>query len=101
MQTLLKRPRQSQWHGVGLLLLIALLLWVVFKVAAPDKLMSYLQSALIYAIGGCGLYFICVMGLFDFSIGSMLVLSELLAIAFIPQLGWVAIIVIPILTGLV
>ena len=58
MQTSLKRPRQSQWHGVGLLLLIALLLWVVFKVAAPDtfgapdKLMSYLQSALIYAIGG-------------------------------------------------
>lgn len=107
MQTLLTRLRQSQWYGVGLLLLIALLLWVVFKVAAPDtfgapdKLMSYLQSALIYAIGGCGMYFICVMGLFDFSIGSMLVLSELLTIAFLPQLGWVAIIVIPILTGLV
>ena len=82
MQSFLKKAKQSQWYGVGLLALIALAIWAVFKVGAPatfgapDKLMSYLQSALIYAIGGCGMYFICVMGLFDFSIGSILIAAD-------------------------
>ena len=105
MQSFLKKAKTSQWYGVGLLLVISVIIWAIFKVAAPatfgapDKLLSYLQSALIYAVGGCGLYFICVMGLFDFSIGAMLILSELMAIAFIPKLGWLSVIVIPILVG--
>ncbi|WP_072500212.1 ABC transporter permease [Olsenella phocaeensis] len=106
MQSFLKKARQSQWYGVGLLLLIAAAIWAVFKVSSPDtfgspdKLTSYLQTALIYAVGGCGMYFICVMGLFDFSIGSILIVSELAAIALTPQLGWVSVIVVPILVGL-
>jgi ribose transport system permease protein len=107
MQSFLKKARQSQWYGVGLLALIAVVIWAVFKVSAPatfgapDKLLSYLQTALIYAIGGCGMYFICVMGLFDFSIGSILIAAELSAIALIPQFGWIAVIVVPILVGVV
>jgi ribose transport system permease protein len=107
MQSFLKKARQSQWYGVGLLLVISVVIWAVFKVSAPatfgapDKLLSYLQTALIYAIGGCGMYFICVMGLFDFSIGSILIAAELSAIALIPQFGWIAVIVVPILVGVV
>lgn len=107
MQSFLKKARQSQWYGVGLLALIAVVIWAVFKIGAPatfgapDKLLSYLQTALIYAIGGCGMYFICVMGLFDFSIGSILIVAELSAIALIPQLGWISVIVVPILVGVV
>ena len=107
MQSFLKKAKQSQWYGVGLLALIALAIWAVFKVGAPatfgapDKLMSYLQSALIYAIGGCGMYFICVMGLFDFSIGSILIAAELAAIALIPTLGWFSVIVVPVVVGVI
>jgi ribose transport system permease protein len=106
MQEMLKKVRQNQFYGVGLLTLIAVLIWAVFKVITPsnfgdmEKMVSYLQSAIIYAIGGCGLYFICVMGLFDFSIGAMMILSELAAIAFVPQLGYVSVIVVPIIVGL-
>ena len=105
MQETLKKVRQNQFYGVGLLMLITIAIWAMFKVITPgnfgqfDKLASYMQSALIYSIGGCGLYFICVMGLFDFSIGAMMVLSELFAIAFAPQLGWASIIIVPILVG--
>ncbi len=33
---------------------------------SPEKLATYMKSALIYAVGGCGLYFICVMGTFRY-----------------------------------
>lgn len=107
MQSFLKKVQQSQWYGIVALLLITVLVWAVFRIfapgtfGAPDKLLSYLQSALIYAVGACGLYFICVMGLFDFSIGSILILSELMAIAFLPQFRWLSVILVPIVIGFV
>ncbi len=106
MQATLKKLRQSRYYGIGLLILIAIVIWAVFKLLTPsnfgdpEKLISYLQTALIHAIGGCGLYFICVMGLFDFSIGAMMILAELAAIAFVPQLGYASVVVVPVLVGL-
>lgn len=102
---LIKRARQSQWYGVGLLLIVTALVWLVFKAMCPgtfgdpDQLLTYLQTGLIYAVGGCGLYFIVVMGLWDFSIGSVLVLSCLMAIGFSQTMGIVGLIVAPILCG--
>ena len=65
----------------------------------PNQLLTYLQTGLIYAVGGCGLYFIVVMGLWDFSIGSVLVLSCLMAIGFSQTMGIFGLIVAPILCG--
>ena len=102
---LLKKAKQSQWYGVGLLLIITVAVWVVFKLLCPgtfgllDQMLTYLQTGLIYAVGGCGLYFIVVMGLWDFSIGSILVLACLLSIGFSQMLGVVGLIVAPILCG--
>ena len=102
---LLKKAKQSQWYGVGLLLIITVAVWVVFKLlgpgtfGSPDQMLTYLQTGLIYAVGGCGLYFIVVMGLWDFSIGSILVLACLLSIGFSQMLGVVGLIVAPILCG--
>ena len=107
MQDLLKKAQQSQFFGVALLLLIAAAIWAVFIVLTPDnfgdpeKMISYFQTAIIYAVGGCGLYFICVMGLFDFSIGAMMILAELAAIAFVPQLGFISVLFVPIVVGLI
>ncbi|MCI1666140.1 MAG: ABC transporter permease [Atopobiaceae bacterium] len=106
MNSFLTKARQSQWYGVGLLLIMTFICWAVFKIACPttfgsaDKMMTYLQSGLIYAVGGCGLYFIVVMGLFDFSIGAMMILSELLAIGSCQYIGYAGIIIAPVVCGL-
>lgn len=95
----------SNYLGIILLLLLVLVFWAVFKIitpgnfGSPDKLLSYLQSSLIYAVGGCGLYFICVMGLWDFSVGANIVLSSVLACYFSQQLGLGGLILAPILCG--
>lgn len=105
MDSFLKKARQSQWYGVILLLIITFICWLAFKIlcpgtfGAPDQMMTYLQRALYYAIGGCGLYFIVVMGLFDFSIGSVMILSELLAIGLSQQIGYPGLVIAPIVCG--
>ena len=103
----LAKLKQNSWYGVGLLLVITVLCWVVFKIlcpgtfGAPDQMLTYVQTAIIYAVGGCGLYFIVVMGLWDFSVGSILVLSCLISIGFSQMFGYVGLIVAPILCGIV
>lgn len=95
----------SNYSGIFFLLLLLLLFWAVFKIitpgnfGSPDKLLSYLQSSLIYAVGGCGLYFICVMGLWDFSIGANVVLSSILACYFSQQFGFTGLILVPVICG--
>lgn len=102
---LLKKAKQSQWYGVGLLLVVTVLCWAIFKIlcpgtfGAPDQMLTYLQTALIYAVGGCGLYFIVVMGLWDFSVGAVLVLACLMSIGFSQSMGVVGLVVAPIVTG--
>ncbi len=104
---LLKKARQSSWFGVGLLVLITVVVWAVFKVLAPttfgslSQMSTYVQTAIIYAVGACGLYFIVTMGLWDFSIGSVLVLAEILAIGFSQQFGYVGLVIAPIVCGFV
>lgn len=95
----------SSYYGLVLLLLLVLIFWGIFKIitpgnfGAPSQLVSYLQSSLIYAVGGCGLYFICVMGLFDFSIGANIVLSSILACVFSQKFGFAGLILVPIICG--
>ncbi|WP_082629994.1 ABC transporter permease [Olsenella massiliensis] len=102
---LIKKARQSQWYGVGLLLVVTALVWTAFKLlcpttfGAPDQMLTYLQTGLIYAVGGCGLYFIVVMGLWDFSIGSVLVLSSLVSIGFAQRFGVFGLVVAPVVCG--
>jgi ribose transport system permease protein len=95
----------SRYFGIMLLILFVLFFWGIFKIMAPrnfgspGQLVSYLQSSLIYAVGGCGLYFIVVMGLFDFSIGANVVLSSILACVFCEKFGFAGLILAPIICG--
>lgn len=103
----IKKLQQSQWFGVGFLVVLTILIWGIFKVLRPDtfgsptQILTYLQSALIYAVGGCGLYFIVTQGLWDFSVGSVLVLACLLSIGFSQVCGVVGLVAAPIICGLV
>jgi len=101
----LKKLRESQWYGIIILLAMVIIFWGIFKIFAPetfgslDKMSTYLKTALIYAVGGCGLYFICVMGPFDFSIGANIVLSSVLAVTMSQRFGYVGLIVAPLISG--
>ncbi|MCD8051990.1 MAG: ABC transporter permease [Clostridiales bacterium] len=97
--------KTSQWYGLVLLALLLLVFWGFFKIlrpatfGTPQKLILYAQTAIIYAVGGCGLYFIVSMGLFDFSIGANIVLSAVIAVSASQYLGYVGLILAPIISG--
>ncbi|HCW79524.1 MAG TPA: branched-chain amino acid ABC transporter permease [Ruminococcaceae bacterium] len=100
-----RKKFSEKYLGIVILLLLVLTFWAVFKIltpanfGTPSKLASYLQSCLIYAVGGCGLYFIVVMGLWDFSIGANVVLSSILACYFSQKFGYAGLIIAPIVCG--
>ncbi len=97
--------RKSRYFGVTALVVLAILFWGIFKILSPQnfgtpKLMSdYLQTSIQYAVGGCGFYFIVVMGLFDFSIGANIVLSSMVGVLLSRQFGYVGLIGGTLLTG--
>lgn len=101
----MKKLKQSQYYGIGILILMLVVFWAVFKVLAPTtfgspaKLATYMKSALIYAVGGCGLYFICVMGPFDMSVGANIVLSSIIACNASEKFGYAGLIIAPLICG--
>lgn len=86
--------KSSRYYGFGLLFAMLLFFYIVFKILTPNNfgsaanLYTYLQSSIIYAVGGCGLYFIVVMGLFDFAVGSNIVLSSIVGVILSKQFGY-------------
>ena len=62
--------KAGKFFGIGVLLVMALAFWALFKILSPHNfgtgslMAGYLQTSIQYAVGGCGLYFIVVMGLF-------------------------------------
>ncbi|MBO4729733.1 MAG: ABC transporter permease [Spirochaetaceae bacterium] len=99
------RFKKSRYFGVTTLIVLAILCWGIFKILSPQnfgtsKLMSdYLQTSIQYAVGGCGFYFIVVMGLFDFSIGANIVLSSMVGVLLSRQFGYFGLIGGTLVTG--
>lgn len=104
-QSSFQKLKQSQWFGILLMALMVFCVWAVFKVlrpntfGTPDRMVTYLRDAIIYAVGGCGFYFIVVMGLFDFSVGSVIVLSCVLSVTFSESMGYFGLVLAPIIAG--
>ena len=90
----LEKLKGSRYYGFVLLFAMLIFFYGVFKIltphnfGSPANLYSYLQSSIIYAVGGCGLYFIVVMGLFDFAVGSNIVLSSIVGVILSKQFGY-------------
>jgi ribose transport system permease protein len=86
--------KMGRYFGLYLLVAMTLFFWAAFKLLSPGNfgsprlLVGYLQTSIQYAVGGCGLYFIVVMGLFDFSIGANIVLSALVGVLLSRQYGY-------------
>lgn len=89
-----KMRMDSRTKGVLALFGSCLAVYLIFKIIRPNNfgslsnLFSYLQQALMPAVAGCGLYFIVIMGLFDFSIGANIVLSALVGVIVGNKIGY-------------
>ena len=94
-----QKLKNSKYYGFALLAAMVLFFYLVFKILTPDNfgspanLFSYLQSSIIYSVGGCGLYFIVVMGLFDFAVGANVVLSSIVGVILSKRFGYVGFVV--------
>lgn len=88
------RFKTGKFYGILLLVLMTLAFWAIFRFLSPStfgsprRMVDYLQTSIQYAVGGCGLYFIVVMGLFDFSVGANVVLSALVGVILSRQFGY-------------
>lgn len=94
-------------YGMIILFMIAILFWGFFKILAPSNfgslsnLNNYFLSSIIYSVGGCGLYFIVVMGLFDFSIGANIILSSVVGVIASSYFGYPGLLIGSIACGTV
>jgi ribose transport system permease protein len=99
MPTKFQKLKGTRAYGYLILLAMVLFFYAVFKILTPDNfgspanLYSYLQSSIIYSVGGCGLYFIVVMGLFDFAVGANVVLSSIVGVILSEHFGYVGFVV--------
>ena len=90
----LEKLKSSRYYGFVILFAMLLFFYAVFKILTPNNfgspanLYAYLQTAIIYAVGGCGVYFIVVMGLFDFAVGSNVVLSSIVGVILSKKFGY-------------
>ncbi len=95
----------GRFYGITLLLFIAFLFWAFFKILTPGNfgnpaaLSNYFLSSIIYSVGGCGLYFIVVMGMFDFSIGANIVLSSIVGVIASSHFGYPGLLIGSIVCG--
>ena len=99
MSTVIGKLKGTKAYGYILLFALLLFFYAVFKIltpgnfGSPANLYSYLQSSIIYSVGGCGLYFIVVMGLFDFAVGANIVLSSIVGVILSQHFGYIGFIV--------
>ena len=95
----LSKLKSSRYYGLMVLAAMVLFFYAIFKILTPgnfgslQNIYAYFQSSIIYSVGGCGLYFIVVMGLFDFAIGSNIVLSSIVGVLLSQRFGYVGFIV--------
>ena len=99
MSKTIEKLKASRYYGLILLCAMLLFFYGIFKILTPSNfgslsnLYTYLQSSIIYSVGGCGLYFIVVMGLFDFAVGSNIVLSSIVGVILSQRFGYIGFIV--------
>ena len=94
MSNTIAKLKASRYYGLILLGAMLIFFYGIFKILTPSNfgslsnLYTYLQSSIIYSVGGCGLYFIVVMGLFDFAVGANIVLSSIVGVILSQKFGY-------------
>ena len=83
----------GRYTGAVILAGLILVSYLIFKILRPEtfgqpqQVLGYFQQCLIDSVGAVGLYFIIVMGLFDFSIGANCILCAIVGTVCMKNLG--------------
>ncbi len=105
VDTLVKKRLRGPTYGICLLLLMAAGIYLIFKLLTPSNfgsltnLSSYAQQSIIQAVAACGFYYIMVMGLFDFSLGSNIILSAIVGTVLSQHFGYIGLILGAMICG--
>lgn len=97
----MKKKRRS----ILTLVLLVIGVYAVFYILQPTKfgnvesLFILIQQILLPSVAACGLYFILTMGLFDFTLGSNIILSSLVGVLLSTQFGYAGLVIGCILVG--
>ncbi len=97
----------GRYTGAAILIGLIVVSYGIFKILRPEtfgqpnQVLGYFQQCLIDSVGAVGLYFIIVMGLFDFSIGANCILCAIVGTVCMKNLGmgYVGFLIAPILCG--
>lgn len=108
MQALSIKKIPAKVQGYIILALLVLVSWLVFKILTPhnfgsaSNLLSYFQASIIASVGAVGFYFVLVMGMFDFSIGAVIILAAIIGCRLGSSLGlgYFGLILGSVLTGM-
>ena len=83
----------GRYTGAVILAGLIVVTYIIFKILRPEtfgqpsQLLGYFQQSLIDTVGAVGLYFIIVMGLFDFSLGANCILCAIVGAVCMKDLG--------------
>ena len=103
------KTERHKGAGFGIMILVIMIVavYLVFKILTPSNfgslanLSSYAQQSIIQSVAACGFYYIMVMGMFDFSLGSNIILSAIVGSLFAAQTGYFGLIVGAVACGTV
>ncbi len=97
----------GRYTGAVILAGLILISYIIFKIlrpltfGQPVQLLGYFQQCLIDSVGAVGLYFIIVMGLFDFSLGANCILCAIVGTVCMKDfgMGYAGFIIAPLVCG--
>ncbi len=97
----------GRYTGAAILAGLILVSYVIFKILRPEtfgqpsQMLGYFQQCLIDSVGAVGLYFIIVMGLFDFSLGANCILCAIVGTVCMKNLGmgYAGFLIAPLICG--
>lgn len=100
-------PMKKKRRSILTLVLLVIGVYAAFFIMQPTKfgnlesLYILIQQILLPSVAACGLYFILTMGLFDFTLGSNIILSSLVGVLLSTQFGYIGLVIGCILVGTV
>ncbi len=95
----------KKFKSLWVLILLPVVVYIVFfalqpkQFGSPESLYILLQQILLPSVSACGLYFILTMGLFDFTLGSNMILGSLIGCLLSVNFGYAGLILGCIVIG--
>jgi ribose transport system permease protein len=100
-------PMKKKTKSILTLSLLVVVVYAVFFILQPkqfgslESLYILIQQILLPSVAACGFYFVLTMGLFDFTLGSNIILSSLVGVILSTKIGYAGLVIGCVLVGAV